>query len=255
MSVTQAMSAGLGPGMHPRISIKGSRFTLIDAGGTKFPWQQLILPVVIIGANPVASKIYYEGPYDPDSGSPPTCYSDNGIAPSMNASYKQSATCATCPHFGWGSATSPLTGKPTKACDDKKKIAVKVIGDQAFQTYELQVPPASLRALNTYGAFISARNTPDNSRKADVSDVITLLSFVPDAVGMLKFEHWGWIDSIGPGGQLFYQNGAPIQAPDGGEWFAQHIDELVEDGVIDGLVGLNDIPFQAPAGFVGASQN
>ncbi len=43
LSVTQAMSAGLGPGMHPRISIKGSRFTLIDAGGTKFPWQQLIL--------------------------------------------------------------------------------------------------------------------------------------------------------------------------------------------------------------------
>jgi hypothetical protein len=254
LSVSQDMTAGLGAGMHPRISIKGNRFTLIDAGGNKHPWPQLVLPVVIVGANPRASKIYYDGPYDPESGSPPTCFSDNGIAPSQHASYKQSATCATCPHFGWGSATSQLTGKPTKACDDKKKIAVKVLGDPAFHTYELQVPPASLRGLNTYGAFVSSRNTPDNARKADVSDVITLLSFVPDAVGMLKFDHWGWIESIGPNGQVFFQNGQPITAPDGGLWFYEHVDALVEDGIIDELVGLNDIPFQAPAGFIAPTQ-
>src|SRR5882724_7205377 len=226
--VDQAMTSGLGAGMHPRISIKGGRFSLIDAAGTMYPWQQLILPVIIIGANPVASKIYYEKDWNEDSSEPPTCFSDNGIAPSINAGYKQARTCAECPHFAWGSDYSKISGKPTKACADKKKIAVLVLGDQAGHAYELQIPPASLRNLNAYGGMISSRNTPDNSRKADVSDVITLVEFDAQSPNTLTFRNWGWIESVGPGGQICHNNGNPIPAADGGGWIVDTINEIVD---------------------------
>src|SRR5882724_3649550 len=132
--VSADATADLGAGMHPRVSIKGGRFTLIDAGGTKYPWPTLALPVIIVGANPKKSKVYFENGYDPDSALPPTCFSDNGVAPSINATRKMARTCAECELGAWGSDTSPLTGKATKACNDKKKLAVIVIGDQAQLT-------------------------------------------------------------------------------------------------------------------------
>lgn len=246
---------GLGAGSHPRISIKGSRFTLVDAGGTRYPWPALVLPVVIIGANPKASKIFYASAYDPDAGEPPTCFSDNGVAPSVNAGEPQARTCAECQWFGWGSATSQMTGKKTKACSDKKKLAVVVPGDTTHLAYELQVPPASLKSLNAYAGMVGSMTIPDGSRRADLSDVVTLVSFVVDggAVGLLEFQNWGWIDSVGPDHQLTYdQQGRPLASPDGGETFGAFIDDLWGGTTVDTLVNLNDKPWHG-AGQVGAA--
>lgn len=239
-TVSQDAMADLGPGMHPRISIKGGRFTLIDAGGVKYPWPNLILPVIVVGANPKKSKVYYEGTFDPDANTPPTCYSDNGIGPSRDAFVKQARTCAECPLGAWGSDTSQMTGKLTKACNDKKKLAVIVIGDMAQLTYELQIPPATLKNLNKYAAFVGSSTTPDGARKADLCDIVTNISFMPDQVGILDFAAAAWIDSVGPDG-LLYQG----ESPDGGAAIAARIDQVVDSGVVADLVGLNDVPWQA----------
>lgn len=238
LGIGEAAIADLGPGMHPRISIAGGHFTLIDAGGIKHPWPHLQLPVVIIGANPKKSKIYFENGYDPNTMEPPTCYSDNGVAPSMNATRKMARTCAECELNAWGSDTS-FRGKASKACADKKKLAVIVLGDPSGTgAYELQIPPATLKNLTTYNAHISGKNTPDNSRKADLSDVVTTITFVQDQVGVLQFNETCWLSCIGPNNQYF-QNGAP----DGGLEIAQRIDEIIDSGVIEDLVGMNDKPW------------
>src|SRR5258708_1810976 len=254
--VTQDVMTDLGPGAHPRISIKGSHFSLIDGGGIKYPWPALVLPIVIIGANPKRSKVYYADKFDPDNPTPPTCYSDNGLARGVNAGEPQARTCVECPHYGWGSATSALTGKKTKACDDKKKLAVVVPGDTAMLAYELQVPPTGLKNLNTYAAMITSMTIPDGSRRADLSDVVTLVSFNPDQVGLLEFQQWGWIDSVGPDHRLHYNpQGQPIEAPDGGETFGTFIDDLWDLKVDELLVNFNDQPHAAAAaGLVAAPQ-
>ena len=237
-NVSRAAVADLGPGMHPRISIQGSRFTLIDAGGAKAPWNGFQLPVIVIGANPKKSKVYYDGPFDPTNPGPPTCYSDNGVAPSVNASRKMARTCGECRLGGWGSAQSSLTGKDTKACQDKKKIAVRVVGDPNRLVYELQVPPASLKIFTQYAMDVEKHTTPDNSRKADISDVVTVIFFKQEAVGILQFHQLGWISNL-DAADGWHPNGAP----DGGLAIAQEIDQIVEGNIIDDLIGLNDKPF------------
>jgi len=236
--VSRDAVADLGPGMHPRISIQGSRFTLIDAGGAKAPWNGFQLPVIVIGANPKKSKVYYDGPFDPTNPGPPTCYSDNGVAPSINASRKMARTCGECRLGGWGSAQSSLTGKDTKACQDKKKIAVRVIGDPNRLVYELQVPPASLKIFTQYAMDVEKHTTPDNSRKADISDVVTVIYFKQEAVGILQFHQLGWISNLDAA-----DGWHPSGSPDGGLAIAQEIDQIVEGNIIDDLIGLNDKPF------------
>ena len=254
-NLSQDAMAALGPGAHPRISIKGNHFALVDAAGTKYPWPMLVLPVVIVGANPKVSKIFYDGPYDPDNPIPPACFSDNGIAPSSLAGEPQARTCQECPHFSWGSKINEQTGKKSKACSDRKKIAVMVPGDTTRHCYELQVPPASLKALNIYSALIASMTTPDGSRGADLPDIVTLVEFVPDAVGELSFRQWGWIDSVGPDFRLAFDvRGNPVEAPDGGETFAAFVEDLWEGDTVDKLVNIEDQPWHgANMGAIGAA--
>lgn len=243
-AISADATAGLGAGAHPRISIMNGRFTLIDAGGTKYPWPNLTMPVVIIGANPKVSKVYYADGYDPTSAVPPTCFSDNGIAPSMNASAKQARTCAECPLGAWGSDTSQLTGKATKACNDKKKLAVLVVGDTAGLVYELQIPPVSLKNLAKYSQQVGSYTAPGTNRPADVCDLVTSISFVPDQVGVVDFAPAAFLDAVGPDGQIATdQSGQPVTAVDGGAAIAAKIDGIWDTGSWEELVGIKDVPW------------
>jgi hypothetical protein len=242
--VSEAATSELGGIAHPRLSIKGGRFTLLDAAGTKYPWPQLTIPVVFVGANPHKSKIYYEDRFDPseESNAPPTCYSDNGVGPSINATRKMARTCAECELGAWGSSTNEQTGKATKACNDKKKLALVVVGDDAEQCYELQMPPASLRNWATYCNKIASFPTPDGSRKADICDIVTEVSFDPDQMFVLSFKEIAWVDQIDASGRLL-----PGTAPDGGAAFAARLDAIWDSNVVEDLVGLKDVPWTAPA--------
>lgn len=236
--VTADAMADLGPGMHPRISIKGGRFTLIDAGGIKYPWPRLDLPVIVVGANPNKSKVYYEGKFDPDTTMPPTCYSDNGTAPSAQAQQKMARTCAECELGGWGSDTSEISGKPTKACNDRKKVAVIVVGDTANLVYEMQIPPASLKLWTKYCGFVGSNTTPDGNRKADLSDLVTSITFDDNHPFVLNFKECAWLDQVDGHGQI-HANGAP----DGGAWIASWIDDIWDSEMWQDLVGFKDQPW------------
>lgn len=127
--LTRAAIGGITGGSPPQISIRGSRFRKIDAAGNEKMLDTLSMDIVIVDANEHVSKLYYDQPYDPSANEyfPPACFSDNGVAPSTSAEKPQSETCAMCPQNAWGSATSALTGKNTKACNDAKKLAVLVV--------------------------------------------------------------------------------------------------------------------------------
>lgn len=193
--VAAALAQNLSSGSPPYISIKGSRFTLVDAAGNQKPINQLTLDVVVAGINPHVSKIYYENAYDPNAADalPPTCFSDNGVGPSAQAQKPQSPTCAACPNNVWGSDTSRMTGKATKACNDVQKLAVMLPDDPQRIVFLLRVPPASLKHLGKYAREVGAFSA--GGRTVDVSDLVTRLSFDPNAVGILNFSPIGFIDA------------------------------------------------------------
>lgn len=208
-------------GAQPYISIQGNRFRAIDAVGD----EQMIgdidrktgvmhADVVIIDANEHVSKVYYASSFDPQANEylPPDCWSDNGIAPSSQATSPQCRTCAECPLATWGSSTSKLTGKQTKACNDVKKVAVYVPELPGMGAFLLRVPPASLKELANYARTLAANG-------ANVAQVITRVSFKPDGVGMMTFNAVNWISE---------ENAAAINE--------------LDDTKIDLLINRNDTP-------------
>jgi len=217
VSVNDDAIQGLGGSRGAHCSIRAARFRLIDANGVEKLVPELYLDVVVIRANPKDSKLFFEGAYNPTSGAPPTCFSDNGIGPSANALMPQSPLCVSCPHNQMNSKINPQTGKGSKACSDRKKLAFIIPGDPAINVYELQVPPDSLSSLKGYIKFLK-----EQKENPDMSQVVTRLSFDPDASHpKLKFEPSGWADD------------AHTQ---------QTIDYIYDQGLDRTAVGLDDQP-------------
>lgn len=205
--IGQQAAAGVASSQPAHISIAGNVFTRVDSAGNKMPilvqfqnqmgqLQTINAPtirVIVIGANPNQSKVFYEGAYDPNSSDPPACFSDNGVGPSAQASKPQSASCSLCPHNAWGSRINQQTGGQGKACSDKKKLAVRLAPEYQDDTiYQLQIPPASLKAMSAYMHWTGQQDF--GGRKADVSDLITEIGFEQGKVGTLTFNPGGFYD-------------------------------------------------------------
>jgi hypothetical protein len=141
---------------------------------------QLTLDVVIVGANPNKSRVYYEGNYDPKDPAPPDCWSDNGIGPSDNALNPQNATCAGCPRAAWTKINA--NGNAVPWCQERKKAAVLVIGG-GETVYLLSVPPKSHKS--------SLQPYIDSLRRqgADAADVVTTIG-IKDKVWSFKEKGW-----------------------------------------------------------------
>ncbi|HEX8838236.1 MAG TPA: hypothetical protein VF748_14940 [Candidatus Acidoferrum sp.] len=261
-SLGQSMLSELGGALHPRISIRGGSFALLDASGQRYgapcilqqtpQGQKMVMLSIIVGSNPHKSRVYFDQPYDPDNPGPPDCFSDNGTAPSVNASNPQARTCAECEWGKWGSDTSQLTGKKTKACSEKKKIGILVVGDSTTHVYELQIPPATLKNLAKYVSQVVAISPPGTNRKAEPSDLITAISFVPGQTGILEFAAYAWLSSasFGPNGAIqvcLDAQGQPVVAADQGTEVADVIDEIWRGNELDEILGLKDQPWSPPA--------
>jgi hypothetical protein len=113
--LAQSISGGLTSGSDfPRISIKGSRFRIIE-GGAETVLESTTLDVVVVGANPRLSKTFYAKQWTPDSEpSSPDCFSLDGIRPHSDSTSPQNDICAGCPQSAWGSKVTPL-GQQIKA--------------------------------------------------------------------------------------------------------------------------------------------
>ena len=193
--LAEQTASHLGTGAPPYLSIANTRLTLVDTAGAEEPVETYdpklgpYLDCIIVDALERMSKIYYNKPYDPNSSQyePPACWSDNGIAPSRNASQPQSRSCAECPWSAWGSKQSAVSGKGVKACSDYQKLALMIPGDDVI--FLLRIPPNSLSELRNYlNKF--------NGQQIDVSDVLTRISFVPGSIGTLHFDAVQYIDEV-----------------------------------------------------------
>jgi hypothetical protein len=198
---TDRLGANLGTGTPPYVSIQGQRFTLIDSVGDTEPVVTVdpktgvpYLDCVIIDAGDHPSKIYFGHAFDPgaQSYSPPKCWSDNGVAPSVNCSEPQAFSCAAdptgvhgCKLAVWGSATSKVTGKGVPACGKYQKLALLIPGDDV--EFLLRVPPNSLENLRAY-------NNKFKGHAFTARDVITRVSFEAGGIGTLTFSGLGFID-------------------------------------------------------------
>jgi hypothetical protein len=197
---TDALGGVVGTMAPARISYRGSKFRLVDKDGVEAdPFivndkgmaelenHGVAMDIVIVGANPYISKIYYDRPYDPDADTAPACFSDNGTAPSERSGKPQSVTCAACPHNVWGSAVNPSTGKARQACNNVKKLAVvRYNGDNTV--YALGLPGASLKP---YEAAIKAVTSHGYS----AGGIIWRVSFDREvAFPKLDFKAVGFLD-------------------------------------------------------------
>lgn len=213
-----AALGGINAGSPAHISIAGNRFTLVDDAGNEKPVQTLYLDVCVIDANPSVSKIFFDPriPFEPggDNSNPPLCWSDNGIGASAQAAQPQNTSCQMCPQNAWGSAVSKATGKPVKACNDVKKLAVVVPGTQLV--FLLRIPPASLKNLAKYTQTLAGHGV-------DLPDAVTRVEF--ESQGVLKFAPVGYVD----------------------EGTAVFTDKVIAAKGTDQLIGRNDRPWLGQA--------
>lgn len=123
--------------------------------------------VIIVGALPKVSRIYYQEKYDPN-GEPtlPNCWSNLGDKPEDAAADKQHSNCADCPQNIKGSGDNG-----GKACRYQRRISVMVEGDSSGDVYQFNVPAKSLFGKGTgnvhpfesYIKFLIANGeSPDN---------------------------------------------------------------------------------------------
>jgi hypothetical protein len=223
-AVATGVATGLGSASPPFISIKGGAFTLVDANGEQSPVESKYLDCVIfdVNAEVTVQRVYWgkDRPFDPgsDAYQPPLCFSDNGIGASRNAQEPQSPSCQMCPQHVWGSAVSKISGKGVKACGAIKKVAVlAMVGKETAYDFPflLRVPIMSHENLRVYSDKFKGKDF-------DVSDVVTRVSFVHGAVGVLDFEA---VDFTGDDVEALVQ-------------------KAIESHVTDAMIGRGDMPVQ-----------
>lgn len=152
-----------------KISIKGSRWRIQQAGLDEVVLNQLHLDAVIVFANQHPSKAYYTRQYDPNAEDmSPDCASSNGYGPDAGVKNPQSAQCATCPQAVWGSKISPR-GAKIKACSDSQRIAVLPIDpstgsffvvDGKPKAFGMSVPAASMKSLGQFAKTLAQQGLP-----------------------------------------------------------------------------------------------
>jgi len=187
--LSSALAGGLAGGSeYPRISIKGSRFRIVE-GGAETVLEDTKLAVAIVGANPRLSKTYFEKLWSPDSEpSAPDCYSLDGVQPHPDSEKPQNDLCASCPMNAFGSKVTQM-GTKIKACSDQKRLAVVAANDPTGPVYLLQVTPAALKGLAAYQKELSMRGIP-------VEAVKTVITFDTDAsYPKLMFKFGGFLDA------------------------------------------------------------
>jgi hypothetical protein len=184
--VAEGAADGIGSSLPPHISIRGNNFTLVDAAGNKADVPTKYLDVCFVDRSEVVCKQYYENDFVDGADDPPTCWSANGVAPSIEASKPQAATCAVCDWNARGSDVSKLSGKPIKACRDEKWTAV-ILPLYPTMVFQFKVTPGSFKAWKGYTDKFKGQQT-------DLSDVVTRLAFEKDKNGVLTFEAISYID-------------------------------------------------------------
>jgi hypothetical protein len=145
--------------------------------------------VIVVGVAEKISKRYYIKGFHHESAEAPDCFSVDGMTPDAASKAKQSPTCAACPMNVWGSKVND-NGKKVKACQDRRRIAVVPAEDVENADYGgpmlFDLPPTGLMGLEKYSRELKRLG-------ADISEVVTVLSSVPNDPLTITFDHAGYI--------------------------------------------------------------
>lgn len=177
------MGAIVGESMSiPRISIRASRYRLCEGGVETVVGTTL--DVVIVGANPRVSKVFYNKAYDGDSAAP-ACFSNDGIKPHPAVAEPVCNSCAGCPHNELGSKILP-SGAKSKLCADQRHLAVVAAADPT-KVYALTVPVSAMKQLREYFKDLG-------NYGLSPEEVVTELSFDDSAsYPRILFRHKGYV--------------------------------------------------------------
>jgi hypothetical protein len=162
LDMNKKMAGGTGAA-GKRISIRGSKFRMIVDGEQVSVSKSDTMNMVILNAADIA-RTYYEGAFDPENPSAPTCWSLDTRAPAAEVpeENRQASRCADCPMNVKGSGQGD-----SRACRFSQRLAVALEGDLET-VYQLQLPATSIfgeakgneMGLQAYIKFLSAHNTP-----------------------------------------------------------------------------------------------
>lgn len=131
----------------PRISIRAGRYRLCEAGVETVVGTSL--DVIIVGANPKVSKVFYNKAYDSSADNVrPACFSNDGIKPDSSVESPVCDNCAGCPNNELGSKILP-SGAKSKLCADQRHLAVVAAADPS-KVYALTVPVSGMKAMREY---------------------------------------------------------------------------------------------------------
>lgn len=140
-----------------RISLSGGVFRIIE-GGRQVTTVEDAIKFVVVNAAKV-SRSYYAGAFDPNTPSPPTCWSADTNQPSSDvpAHNRQASRCMDCPQNIKGSGQAG-----GRACRFAQRLAV-VLEEDLSKVYQLQLPASSLfgtTGMRSYAQHLASHNTP-----------------------------------------------------------------------------------------------
>jgi len=168
----------------PRISIKSGRYRLVEDGVETV--VGITLDVIIVGANPRVSKVFYAGAYDPNAvDARPACFSHDGIKPDASIVQPVSSNCTSCMHNVLGSKMLP-SGAKSKMCADQRHLAVVPAQDPS-KVYNITVPVSGMTAMRNYIKELENFGVVPE-------EAVTELGFDPSAsFPKMTFTHKGYV--------------------------------------------------------------
>lgn len=162
MDMNKKMAGGNGAA-GKRISIRGGKFRMMVDGEQVSVSKSDTMNMVLLNAADI-SRTYYEGAFDPENPSAPTCWSADTRAPAPDVpeDQRKAARCADCPMNFKGSGQGE-----SRACRFSQRLAVSLEND-LDTVYQLQLPATSIfgeakgneMGLQSYIKFLSAHKTP-----------------------------------------------------------------------------------------------
>tara|TARA_R110000823_G_scaffold216748_8_gene346271 strand:+ start:1681 stop:2598 length:918 start_codon:yes stop_codon:yes gene_type:complete len=162
MDMNKKMAGGSGAA-GKRISIRGGKFRMMVDGEQVSVSKSDTMNMVVLNAADI-SRTYYEGAFDPENPSAPTCWSADTRAPAADVpeDQRKAARCADCPMNVKGSGQGE-----SRACRFSQRLAVSLEND-LDTVYQLQLPATSIfgeakgndMGLQSYIKFLSAHKTP-----------------------------------------------------------------------------------------------
>lgn len=162
MDMNKKMAGGSGAA-GKRISIRGGKFRMVVDGEQVSVSKSDTMNMVILNAADI-SRTYYEGAFDPDNPSAPTCWSADTRAPSADVpeESRKAARCADCPMNVKGSGQGE-----SRACRFSQRLAV-ALENELDTVYQLQLPATSIfgeakgsdMGLQSYIKYLSVHKTP-----------------------------------------------------------------------------------------------